>query len=146
MLAAADGRVAAVRDGVPEDSSALRRPGETKAAYFARLLREQNDRLKQDTAAGNYIIIDHGNGEFSLSAHLMPGSMRVKVGDTVKAGQVIGQLGSSGNSTEPHLHFQICDKPDALMCAGIPVQFTDIEMGPADLPRALQTGDFVIAK
>lgn len=53
---------------------------------------------------GNYVMIDHGKNEYSLYAHLQRGSALVHVGDQVKAGDVIGKLGSSGNSTEPHLH------------------------------------------
>jgi len=55
-----------------------------------------------------------------IYAHLKAGSVAVKVGDVVEAGQVLGKLGSSGNSTEPHLHFQVCDRPEPLQCAGIP--------------------------
>jgi murein DD-endopeptidase MepM/ murein hydrolase activator NlpD len=79
-------------------------------------------------------------------AHLKTGSVRVRPGDKVRAGQVIGQLGSSGNSTEPHLHFHVCDRPDALRCAGVPVNFDGIEIPYADQPRVLQTGDIVVAR
>src|SRR5438552_3112797 len=72
--------------------------------------------------------------------------MRVGVGDEVKVGEVIGKLGSSGNSTEPHLHFHVCDKPDPLMCAGVPVNFSNVTIQWADLPRPIQSGDVVIAK
>lgn len=144
--AAADGRVVAMTDGVAEDLSAMRRPNETAEAFLARLVREQDQRLQRGSVAGNYVVIDHGNGEYSLSAHLMPGSVRVKIGDAVKVGQVIGRVGSSGNSTEPHLHFQICDKPDALMCAGIPVQFTNLEVLTAEFARPLISEDIVVAK
>jgi murein DD-endopeptidase MepM/ murein hydrolase activator NlpD len=148
VLAAANGRVVAASDGVAEDPTAMRRPDEDLTAYMTRLRDEQATRLAGGTKniAGNYVMIDHGNGEFSLSAHLQPGSVRVHVGDTVVQGQVIGRLGSSGNSTEPHLHFQICDAPDPLMCAGIPVQFTNVEIPWADGPRELQSGDEIIAK
>lgn len=70
----------------------------------------------------------------------------MKAGDTVRAGQVIGKLGSTGNYTEPHLHVQLCDRPDALMCAGIPIQFTNVVLLSADLPRPVQSGDMVTAK
>ncbi|HNR78571.1 MAG TPA: M23 family metallopeptidase, partial [Parvularculaceae bacterium] len=92
---------------------------------------------------GSQVMIDHGNGEYSFYAHLKPGSMRVKEGDTVETGAQLGLLGSSGNSTEPHLHFQVCDAPDPLLCAGIPIQWADAELLVPDLPRALQSGDLV---
>jgi murein DD-endopeptidase MepM/ murein hydrolase activator NlpD len=148
VLAAADGRVASVANDQQEDPSAMQRPDETQEAYFARLQKEQGERLAKGLTAitGNYVMIDHGKNEYSLYAHLQPGSVAVRVGDQVKAGDVIGKLGSSGNSTEPHLHFHVCDKSDPLMCAGIPVNFSNITIQWADLPRPIQSGDVVIAK
>ena len=148
VLAAANGRVTSVANDQPEDPSAMQRPNESQEAYFARLQKEQAERLAKGlmAIAGNYVMIDHGKNEVSLYAHLQPGSVRVHVGDQVKAGDVIGKLGSSGNSTEPHLHFHVCDKPDPLMCAGIPVNFSNITIQWADLPRPIQSGDVVIAK
>ncbi len=148
VLAAADGRVISVASDQPEDPSAMQRPNETQEAYFARLQKEQGERLAKGLMAvsGNYVMIDHGKNEYSLYAHLQPGSVRVRVGDQVKAGDVIGKLGSSGNSTEPHLHFHVCDKPDPLICAGIPVNFSNVTIQWADLPRPIQSGDVVIAK
>ena len=65
--------------------------------------------LRKDLNAefGNYIIIDHENGEFSLYGHIHQGSAKVKVGDRVSAGQQIAQVGASGSSLMPHLHFQV---------------------------------------
>ena len=148
VLAAANGRVTSVANDQPEDPSAMQRPNESQEAYFARLQKEQAERLAKGlmAIAGNYVMIDHGKNEYSLYAHLQPGSVRVHVGDQVKTGDVLGKLGSSGNSTEPHLHFHVCDKPDPLMCAGIPVNFSNITIQWADLPRPIQSGDVVIAK
>jgi murein DD-endopeptidase MepM/ murein hydrolase activator NlpD len=148
VLAAADGRVTGIANDQPEDPSAMQRPNETQEAYFARLQKEQAERLAKGLTAiaGNYVMIDHGKNEYSLYAHLQPGSVRVHVGDQMKAGDVIGKLGSSGNSTEPHLHFQICDKPNPLMCAGIPMNFSNVTIQWADLPRPIQSGDVVTAK
>jgi hypothetical protein len=148
VLAAADGRVIKTANDQPEDPSAMQRPNETQQAYFARLQKEQGERLAKGLMAitGNYVMIDHENNEYSLYAHLQPGNVRVHVGDRMKAGDVIGKLGSSGNSTEPHLHFHVCDKPDPLMCAGIPVNFSNVTIQWAELPRPIQSGDVVIAK
>jgi murein DD-endopeptidase MepM/ murein hydrolase activator NlpD len=148
VLAAADGHVIAAVNDQPEDPAAMQRPNETQEAYFARLQKEQAGRLPKGVVAitGNYAMIDHGKSEYSFYAHLQPGSVRVHIGDQVKAGDVIGKLGSSGNSSEPHLHFHVCDKPDPLMCAGIPVNFSNVTIQWVDLPRPIQSGDVVIAK
>ncbi len=146
VLAAADGRVIGMANDQPEDTAAMQRPDESQEAYFTRLREEQAVRLAKGGILGNYVMIDHGKSEYSLSAHLQPGSVRVRVGDQVKAGDVIGKLGSSGNSTEPHLHFHVCDSADPLMSAGIPVNFSNVTILWADMPRPIQSGDIVIAK
>ena len=56
---------------------------------------------------GNFVVIDHGNSEYSVLAHLKRGSMRVARGDSVTIGQKIGECGNNGFSTEPHLHYQL---------------------------------------
>ena len=62
-------------------------------------------------------------GVFVLLAHLRAGSFRVGVGDVVQTGQVIAQCGNSGNSTEPHVHLQAMDGPDATVARGVPMAF-----------------------
>ena len=148
VLAAADGQVVAVASDEPEDRTAMRQPAESETAYLARLQQDQAARIEKGVRAviGNFVAIDHGDGEYSLSLHLKPGSVRVRAGDRVRSGQVIGLLGSSGNSTEPHLHFQVCDRPDPLTCAGIPVNFTGVTLPLADVPRLMQSGDVVVAR
>ena len=64
--------------------------------------------------------IDLGNGNYAFYAHMIPGSQTVKLGDNVSAGQVIGRLGNSGNSTAPHLHFHVGDAPSPLGTEGVP--------------------------
>lgn len=147
VAAAADGRVVAAVNDVAEDPNAMRRADESAEAFMGRLINDQSRRLAQgaNSILGNHVVIDHGGGVFTLSAHLQPGSVLVKPGEAVKAGQPIGKLGTSGNSTEPHLHWQACGGPDPLYCAGLPASFAGVTLPLADLPRQLQTGDIIIA-
>ena len=143
VMAAASGRVIAVINNIPENPDALQRPGESYEAYGQRLQQMQAEHLEKGTAAGNYVLIQNGDEIYSLYAHLQPASITVKAGELVTAGQTIGSLGSSGNSTEPHLHFQVCDRPNPLNCAGLPINFEGIVLPYADGPRPLQSGDIV---
>jgi hypothetical protein len=78
---------------------------------------------------GNNVVIDHGNGEFSMLAHLRRGSVKVKLGDKVKAGQEIGQCGNSGNSPFPHLHWHLQTTSVWFKGEGLPVQVRDYVAG-----------------
>ncbi|NEE24690.1 M23 family metallopeptidase, partial [Streptomyces sp. SID7982] len=69
---------------------------------------------------GNHVILDLGDGTYAVYAHVRRGSLRVKAGDTVRAGQRIGSVGNSGNSSEPHLHVHLMDSPDLDDARGIP--------------------------
>lgn len=80
---------------------------------------------------GNYLLLRHAEGEYSLLAHLQPGSIHVKKGDTVKRGQCIAFCGNSGNSSEPHLHFHLQDGESFYHSAGLPVEFEGIAAIPA---------------
>src|SRR5262249_54575496 len=75
--------------------------------------------INLQTVAGNYVIVDIGEGRFAFYAHLQPNSLRVKRGDRVREGQVLALLGNSGNSDAPHLHFHICDRASPLGCEGL---------------------------
>lgn len=75
--------------------------------------------------AGNCVVIDHQDGEFSLLAHMQPGSVRVKKGDRVKQGDLLGKLGNSGATTGPHLHYHLMDGPTLLRSDGLPARFED---------------------
>jgi peptidase M23-like protein len=74
---------------------------------------------------GNFAIIDHGNGEFSLLAHMKQGSVTIKAGDRVKRGQKIGAMGRSGDAIFPHLHYQL--QRDAKFGEGLPSYFRDFK-------------------
>ena len=74
---------------------------------------------------GNSVVLDHGNSEFSMLAHLKRGSVKVKAGDKVKTGQQLAQCGNSGNSPFPHLHYHLQTTGDWLQGEGLPLQFHD---------------------
>jgi murein DD-endopeptidase MepM/ murein hydrolase activator NlpD len=69
------------------------------------------------------VIIDHGNGQFGYYAHLKPFTVTVKKGAKVKAGEILGEVGNSGDSLEPHLHFHVMNNADPAEGDGIPVVF-----------------------
>ncbi|MGW1207180.1 M23 family metallopeptidase [Streptomyces cyaneofuscatus] len=69
---------------------------------------------------GNHVILDLGDGTYAAYAHVRRGSLKVAAGDRVRAGQEIGRVGNSGNTTEPHLHFHLMDGPDPDDARGVP--------------------------
>jgi murein DD-endopeptidase MepM/ murein hydrolase activator NlpD len=69
---------------------------------------------------GNHIVIDFGNGLYGFYAHLKRGSLKVRVGDKVKKGDRLAQLGNTGNSSAPHLHFHIMDGRSVLGSNAVP--------------------------
>jgi len=75
---------------------------------------------------GNFVVIKHAEKEFSVCAHLIPNSITVEVGDRVKQGDVIGKCGNSGNTSEPHLHFQLQSGKSFFTSAGLPISFVNI--------------------
>jgi hypothetical protein len=103
VLAVASGRVVGLKDGIIENKPMSRAVS-----------------ITAETIAGNFVSLDLGNGRYAQYGHLQPGSLRVKVGDRVRPGQVLGLLGNSGNSDAPHLHFQITDGPSFLDSEGLP--------------------------
>lgn len=128
VLAVASGRVVGLKDGIIENKP------ESLAVP-----------ITYETVAGNFISLDLGNGRYAHYAHLQPGSLRVKVGDRVKTGQVLGLLGNSGNSDAPHLHFQVTDGPSFLSSEGVPYSLPsfveegtgpDFKFKPADAPSS----------
>ncbi len=93
---------------------------------------------------GNHVIIDHGNSEFSLLAHMQSGSVTVKPGQQINAGEVIGKTGNSGMSTEPHVHYQLMDHADWKKAHGLPLQFTQMLRNGKVMQRAEpQRGDVI---
>ena len=71
-------------------------------------------------------MIQHAEKEYSLLAHLKPGSICVRTGQQVNLGEKIGECGNSGNTSEPHLHFQIQSGKSFYSSFGLPVSFSNI--------------------
>ncbi len=72
---------------------------------------------------GNHVVIEIGDGLYVLLAHLRRGSIRVATGDVVAAGDHLADCGNSGNSTEPHVHFQVMDHASVLLADAVPFSF-----------------------
>ena len=90
VLAPADGTVVEVIEGVHDNA-----PGS----------------MNSYSAVGNCVIIQHRADEVSVLAHFKQGTIKVKAGDKVKRGQLLGQCGNSGNSSEPHIHYHLQHSP-----------------------------------
>jgi hypothetical protein len=108
VLAVADGRVVKVRDGIPENV-----PGHDEEFHPA-------VPITMKTLAGNTVTLDLGKGQFAHYLHLQPGTLRVKVGDRVRRGQILAKIGNSGDAREPHLHFEVTDSPIVMVGEGVP--------------------------
>jgi murein DD-endopeptidase MepM/ murein hydrolase activator NlpD len=107
VLAPANGTVVEIIDGIRENSPGMRNP-------YAQI--------------GNAIILQHSGNEYSVLAFLKRGSMQVKVGDRITRGQVLAQCGSSGNATEPVLHYHLQDSPYLQTAKGIKFYFERAEV------------------
>jgi hypothetical protein len=126
VIAVADAVVATVKDGIPENI-----PLATERAVL----------MTPETIGGNYVALTLGNGRYALYAHLKPGSLRVKPGEHVRRGQVLGLLGNSGNSDAPHLHFQISTAPSFIAADGLPYVFDSfVVLGTADASDSVEHG------
>lgn len=110
--AVADGVVTQIKDSIQQNV-----PGDTRAVP-----------MTLETIGGNHVIVEIADGVFAFYAHMQPGSLRVKSGDHVRRGQVLGLVGNSGNSTEPHLHFQLCNASSELGSEGLPYAFSSFEL------------------
>jgi murein DD-endopeptidase MepM/ murein hydrolase activator NlpD len=102
VLAPAEGTVVAVIDAVDDYP-----PGERE----------------RYVVPGNSVVIDYGGDEFSVLAHLQRGSIVVKVGQKVKAGQALGKVGNSGNTSDPHVHWHLANKAGLSRGSGLPIRF-----------------------
>jgi hypothetical protein len=141
VLAVADGEVTSAVNSLPENTPGTSLPLPELEALAQKI-------GFANAVAGNHVIIAHQEGEHSFYAHLMSGSVVVKPGQKVRQGDRIGRLGNSGNSTGPHLHYQLMDGP-TLFARGLPCSFTNVfdsypEGDP--IPLIVQNAALFIAK
>jgi hypothetical protein len=119
------GTVVSVLDNVPETP-----PGSLPVGITA------------EQAGGNHVVVAIGGGRYAFYAHMQPGSVRVKAGQKVKVGQVLGLLGNSGNSDGPHLHFHIMSTPHPLEANGMPYRFSNFTVeGTLTNAEGIQKGE-----
>ncbi len=120
LYAVADGKILTIKDGRVENN------GDAQDAPLNSL----------DEYGGNYIVQEMSGGHYAFYGHCVPNSFMVDEGDDVKEGDPIALLGNSGNSSAPHLHFQIADGTDILFSYGLPfvlkkyTKVADFETGP----------------
>jgi hypothetical protein len=107
-----DGEVIGVRNDMPDESPSLKQSANIKTPF---------------DYSGNFVYVRLRPDVYAFYAHFQPGTVTVKPGDKVKTGTVLGKLGNSGNTSAPHLHFGLLDRPDALVGSSLPFvidQFT----------------------
>ena len=132
IYAAGAGRVAFVKDTNPDN----------------RKFDESDLATDERAYAGNYVVIDHLNGEYSWFGHIKQGSARVKVGQMVKQGEIIAGIGASGSSLFPHLHYELRNGGGAKEVEGLPSYFSNFRriLGARSVHVAkgmINTGDLV---
>lgn len=111
LLAVAPSTVVAIQDGIPDQP-----PGVNPTGYSLNQL------------GGNYVVLRLNAHVYALYAHLVPDSIKVQLGERLRTGQTVGLLGNSGNSTAPHLHFQLMNGPGLLTAQGVPYEFRNFRV------------------
>jgi hypothetical protein len=103
---------------------------------------------KDPSDIGNFVLINHQDGEYSLLVHMKPGSVLVRSGDHVKQGQKVGAIGFAGDSIFPHLHYSLMDDPELSKAWGLPAYFQHFRriLGSTSIPikkDSVNSGDFL---
>ncbi|MEJ2710933.1 MAG: M23 family metallopeptidase [Anaerolineales bacterium] len=138
IYSATDGIVVRAEDGWPE-----RNPVHLARDFAIMFKNARTFNSKQTTdlrtLSGNYVIIESQDG-YAVYAHAQTGSITVSPGDKVLSGQRLANVGHSGNSTAPHLHFHLMDHADPWKAQGIACCFRDYEVFHKGAWRLVQNG------
>ena len=132
VYAAGAGRIADAHDGEPDD----------------RCVNPEQLNKRETAIGGNYVVIEHLNGEYSWFGHLKKGSVKVKPGQMIKQGEAIAQVGASGDSLFPHLHYELRTGPGMKGVEGLPSYFSgfrrasDLKTQPVERGQ-IDTGDIL---
>ncbi len=125
----ASGKVVDLIDSMPDNI-----PGKSEFDY-EQVFENPN------SMAGNYIVIDHHNGEYSMLAHFKQGSLKVKEGDEIKQGQLIGQMGFSGATAWwVHIHYELRNGKDWWTSEGLPSYFSDFNRILGNITKVVKIG------
>jgi murein DD-endopeptidase MepM/ murein hydrolase activator NlpD len=112
IIAAAAGTVVRAEDGLPNSTAVPKPPPIPPITQ----------------TVGNHVIVEIAPGTYVLYAHMDPGSVKVRVGQKVEKGQELGLIGTSGNSTTPHLHFQLLSTPTFFPSNSLPYVFDQFDL------------------
>jgi hypothetical protein len=111
VLAVADGTVVSIHDGMSDETPFVTMTPKSQSDY-----------------GGNNLMLEIAPNVFAWYAHLRQGSLKVKVGEVVKAGAPIAKLGNTGPSEGPHLHLGLLDKPDPFAGRSLPFVFNSFAL------------------
>jgi murein DD-endopeptidase MepM/ murein hydrolase activator NlpD len=149
VLATAAGEVIAVMDSI--DDAPIYPKDLPQEEYMKFVQTRQNELIKKYGVlgvSGNFVLLKHGEKEFSFYGHLKNSSVKVKPGQKIMQGDVIAQIGNSGNSTEPHLHFQLNEGSSVLNSRSIPIRFKNLNWSESFEPEGsyIKSGDWIRTK
>ncbi len=132
-----EGVVVAVQNGIPDNE------------FDGKMVKSPKLDAKADPEGmGNYVSIKHANGEYSLVLHLEQGSVRVRPGQRVRAGEEVASVGFSGAAVYPHLHYSVTNGAKELAAEGLPNYFNDYKLFRGDVVEKVKrsridSGDIV---